>query len=77
MRSPITLTLLQNDAKFEKAFSLDLEDSEASQFVHEFVSNNPRRLHELVPGPGAPATHRGVSEPVSGASEKGCESHPE
>ena len=48
VRSPITLTLLQNDCTFEKTFSLDTSDAEAASFAYDFLHDNPRRLQELV-----------------------------
>eukprot|EP00973_Karenia_brevis_P008646 1170177-Karenia_brevis.AAC.1 len=48
VRSPITLTLLQDDHKFEKPFSLDVSDDEAASYMADFLKDNPRRLHGLV-----------------------------
>ena len=48
IRSPITLTLLQDDVNLEKSFSLDVEDSVASEFVRDLLHENPRKLHALV-----------------------------
>jgi len=56
LRSPITLTLLQNDHTFEKTFSLDVSDEEAAAFLADFLKDNPRRLHELVAGNPLAAT---------------------
>ena len=50
IRSPITLVLLQADAKFERAFSLDLDDASAEEYMREFLVEHPRRLHQLVAG---------------------------
>ena len=47
IRSPITLTLLQADAKFERFFSLDLSDAETAVYMKDFLREHPRRLHEL------------------------------
>ena len=48
IRSPLTLLLLQEDFHVEKRFSLDLSDEEAESYLSEFLSQNPRALHELV-----------------------------
>ena len=48
IRSPITVLLLQDDQRLEKRFSLDMTDSEAEQYMKDFLQENPRRLHELV-----------------------------
>eukprot|EP00973_Karenia_brevis_P074604 10368013-Karenia_brevis.AAC.1 len=46
VRSPITVTLLQNDSKFDKAFSLNASEAEADACIQDFTRDNPRRLHE-------------------------------
>ena len=48
IRSPITLTLLQGDSKFEKVFYLDETYENLNAYVKEFLHDNPRRLHGLV-----------------------------
>ena len=48
IRSPITLTLLQGDSKFEKSFSLDQTDEELDAYVKDYLRDEPRRLNELV-----------------------------
>ena len=48
VRSPITISLLQNDIKFEKTFSLDLSDVEADACIGDICRDNPRKLHEAV-----------------------------
>ena len=48
IRSPITMTLLQDDTSFKKEFSLDLSDADTDEFIKEFIHENPRRLHQLV-----------------------------
>ncbi len=48
IRRPLTVMLLQNDVKFEKAFSLDLSDQEAADFMSSFLQENPRRIHQAV-----------------------------
>ena len=48
IRSPITISLLQNDLKFEKSFSLDGSEVEADVWITEFCRDNPRRIHEAV-----------------------------
>ena len=48
IRSPITMSLLQDDIRFEKEFSLDLPDADTDEFIKEFIRENPRRLHQAV-----------------------------
>ena len=56
IRSPITMVLLQGDAKFETEFSLDLSDEETDRYIASFLQQNPRRLHEAVAGNPLAAT---------------------
>jgi len=56
IRSPLTLSLLPGDVRFEKVFSLDLSDVEAQQYMQDFLQDNPRKLHELVAGNPLAAT---------------------
>ena len=48
IRSPITLSLLQADKKFDRKFSLELTDAETMDYMKEFLHEQPRRLHQLV-----------------------------
>ena len=48
IKSPLTISLLQNDAHFEKRFSLDWSDAGTEQYICEVLKANPRRLHEAV-----------------------------
>ena len=48
IRSPITVSLLQNDMHFDQEFSLDVSDEETEAFLREFTRESPRRLHEAV-----------------------------
>eukprot|EP00973_Karenia_brevis_P078072 10844094-Karenia_brevis.AAC.1 len=43
--SPLTLTLLQDDHKFEKTFSLDVSDAEAASYMAEFLKDNLSLIH--------------------------------
>ena len=42
------MSLLQDDIRFDKEFSLDLPDAETEDFLKEFIRENPRRVHEAV-----------------------------
>ena len=42
------MSLLQDDMRLEKAFSLDCSDADAEAYLASFLSENPRRLHEAV-----------------------------
>ena len=48
IRSPLTICLLQNDARFEKKFSLDWSDGDTEAYIAEYLKENPRRLHAAV-----------------------------
>ena len=48
IRSPITMSLLQDDLQLDKKFSLDLTDEETEAYLADFLKQNPRRLHEAV-----------------------------
>ena len=48
IRSALTITLLQNDARFEKKFSLDWSDGDTKAYIEHFLRDNPRRLHAAV-----------------------------
>ena len=48
IRSPITMSLLQDDIDVKKTFSLNVSDAEVDDYYSSFLSENPRRLHEAV-----------------------------
>jgi len=48
IKSPLTISLLQNDMQFEKQFSLDWGDAETEAYIATVLKDNPRRLHEAV-----------------------------
>ena len=48
IKSPLTISLIQNDMHFEKRFSLDWRDDETEAYIASVLKENPRRLHEAV-----------------------------
>ena len=48
IRSPLTISLLQPDARFDKKFSLDWSDCETEEYIASYLKENPRKLHEAV-----------------------------
>ena len=48
IKSPLTISLLQNDMEVEKQFSLDWQDAQTEAYIVDFLKDNPRRLHEAV-----------------------------
>ena len=48
IRSPLTISMIHEDTRLKREFSLDFTDAEVEEYMKDLLADNPRRLHELV-----------------------------